>query len=113
MKRHYAAFYALLLVSLSACSVLGIATPQTFNERLAAGYTTVTGVRQSAGTLLTADKITADDAQNVQKQADTARTGLDLAAQIHVTDPNAGSDKLDSVVVGLTALQAYLQSKGK
>lgn len=109
--RNYAAF-ACLCWLLTACSVLGVTTPQTFNERLAAGYTTVTGIRNTAGTLLVSGKITVSDAENVQQQADNARTGLDLARQIYSDDAPAGTAKLDSVVVALTALEAYLRTKG-
>lgn len=109
--RNYAAF-ACLCWLLTACSVLGVATPKTFNERLAASYTTVTGIRNTAGTLLVAGKITASDAANVQQQADNARTGLDLARQIHATNPPAGDAKLDAVVTALTALEAYLRTRG-
>lgn len=113
MRPRYAPFYALLLVLVTACAALGVATPQTFNERLAAGYVTTTAVRNATADLLTAGKLTASDAGNIGQQADNARTGLDLARQIHATNPPAGDAKLDAVVNGLAALQAYLQSRTK
>lgn len=113
MKPRYAPFYALILITLTACATLGLEAPKTFNERLAAGYTTVTGVRNATADLLTVNKITKADASNVEQQADNARTGLDLARQIHATNPPAGDAKLDAVVTGLTALQAYLQTRTK
>lgn len=112
MKRHYA--LPLILLLLSACATLGVPQADTFNKRLAAGYVTVTGVRNTADTLLSASKITPEDAQNVNDQADNARTGLDLARQIHTSNPPAGDAKLDAVVTGLTALESYLaHAKGK
>lgn len=111
MRPRYAPFYAFLLCALTACSLLGVATPQTFNERLGAGYTTLTGARDATATLLSSGKLSASDAQNVQDQLNTARTGLDLARQVHATNPPAGDAKLDAVVTGLTALQAYLRSR--
>lgn len=111
MRTRYAPFYGLILVLLTACSVLGVTTPKTFNERLAAGYATTTAARDTTATLLTAGKLSAADAQNVQSQLDNARTGLDLARQIHATNPPAGDARLAAVVTGLTALQAYLQSR--
>lgn len=110
LRQRYSLLLPFLLLVLSACTTLGIEAPKTFNERLAAGYTTVTGVRNVTADLLTAGSITADDAGNVQAQADNARTGLDLAREIHATNPPAGDAKLDAVVTGLSALQAYLQS---
>lgn len=112
MKRAYVAFYAVLLVALTACGTLGLETPKTFNERLAAGYTTVTAARDTAATLLTSGKITAADAQQVQNQCDNARSGLDIARSIHASDPPAGDAKLTAILAGLTALQAYLQTRG-
>ncbi len=111
MKARYAPFYALLLVMLTACATLGVQAPQTFNERLAAAYTTVTAARDATATMLTSGRLSAADAQNVQSQLDNARTGLDLARQLHATNPPAGDARLDAVVMGLTALQAYLQSR--
>lgn len=107
MRVRYAPFYGLLLVLLVACAI----KPETFNERLAAGYTTVTGVRNATASLLAANKISAPDAANVQQQADNARTGLDLARQIHATNPSAGDAKLDAAVTALTALEAYLRTR--
>lgn len=101
----------LLLLFLSACTALGVATPQTFNEKLAAGYSTVTASRDATATLLSSGKLSASDAQNVQDQLNNARTGLDLAREVHATNPPAGDAKLDAVVTALTALQAYLQSR--
>ena len=112
MKARYTPFYAALLVMLTACATLGVSAPQTFNERLAAGYSTVTAARVTTATLLTSGKLSKDDAQNVQSQLGNARTGLDLARQIHATDPAAGDAKIDAVVTALTALQAYLNTKG-
>lgn len=112
-KPLYAAFWVALLIALTACQTLGVATPQTFNEKLAAGYSTVTAARDTTATLLTSGKVSAQEAQQIQSQLDNARTGLDLARQIHATNPTVGDAKLDAVVTGLTALQAYLLSHTK
>lgn len=112
MRLRYAPFYGLLIVLLTACATLGIDSPRTFNERLAAGYASVTAARDTTATLLTSGRLSAGDAQNVQSQLDNARTGLDLARQIHATDPVGGDAKIDAVVTALTALQAYLSTKG-
>lgn len=111
MSPRYAPFYALMLVVLTACATLGVEAPRTFNEKLTAGYTTVTAARDATATLFSSGKLSAPDAHNVESQLDTARTGLDLARQVHATNPPAGDAKLDAVVTGLTALQAYLQSR--
>jgi len=105
-------FVMMLAVVCVACAQLGLPTAETFNEKLAVGYGSVTQVRETATQLLTAKKISADDAQNVLTATDVARTGLDTARKIHATDPKAGESKLESIKVALTALTAYLASRG-
>lgn len=98
---------------LFACSTVGMPTPQTFNERLAAGYVTVTTVRDTATTLVSAGKISATDAQNVQTQADNARAALDLARDAFKSNPTAAQDKLGLTISALSALQSYLINRSK
>ena len=105
--------WLIAVLLLVGCETLGIPKPESFKEKLAFGYATVTSVRQSATTLLTAKKISADDAQHVQDQANNARTGLDVARGLEKTDPKAADAKLTAIRTALTALQAYLVSREK
>lgn len=109
----YRNFAAVALLVLCACSSLGLPTAKTFNERLAVGYGTVTTVRQETGTLLSGNRIKAEDAQNVQTQADNARTGLDLARAVSPTDPTGAETKLTQALQVLQALQTYLAGLAK
>lgn len=102
--------FALLWLA-TGCTQLGLPTPQTFNEKLAVGYSTVTAIRNTATTLLVAKKLSVEDAQNVQTQSDNLRSGLDIANKVHALDAAAGNDKLAAVQTALVALQAYLASK--
>ena len=97
-----------LLILLSACASLGVPTPQTFSERLAAGYVSVTGIRTSAATLLNGGVITSTDAENVQRQADVAREGLDVARTLPSLQ---AEDKLQATLLAMQAAQAYLCGK--
>lgn len=110
-KPAYAAFWAVLLLALTACQTLGIGPADTFNKRLAAGYTTVTSIRDLTGTLLSNGTITVKDAVSIQTQADALRVGLDAARTLHATDPNAANSALTVAINGLTSLQSFLQSK--
>lgn len=101
------------IVILTACQALGVPVPSTFNEKAAAAITTVTSVRNTAGNLLISRKISADDAQNVQDQADNARAGIEIAIQIHATDPGTAENRLTAVLTGLNAISEYLVTKGK
>lgn len=110
VKHWYAFCFALLLV---ACAQLGVPAPQTFNERLAAGYGAVTQVRTTATTLLEAKKISADDAQNVLTTTDAARQGLDVARSLSKTDLTAAEGKVSAIRATLTALAGYLATRQK
>lgn len=96
--------YLFLLLAVG-CATLGLPTPQSFNERLLAAYTGVTAVRDGGDKLIVARKISSADAENVQKQADNVRQGLDLAASMK--DPVLAANKLNTTVAILTALQTY------
>lgn len=101
----------LILMIASACASLGLPSPSTFNERLAAATGTVTEVRNAADTLLIAKKISSDDAQNIQNQADNVRQGLNIARSMSKTDLSAANTKLTTTLTVLTALQAYIATK--
>lgn len=101
------AFLPIFLV-LAACAAMGVPTPSTFNERLAAGYVSVTGVRSSTTILLNGGVIGSSDAENVQKQADVAREGLDVARTLPAMD---AENKLQSALLVLQAAQSYLCKK--
>lgn len=111
MKKAYLLGIVAALV-LSACQVLGLATPKTFNQQLATGYGTATVVLQTADTLLKDGKITSQDATNVEIQADNLKTALDIARQTYATDQATAGNKLAAALTALQALTTYLQSKG-
>lgn len=96
------------LMMLSACTVLKM--PQSYNERLASAYVTVTTIRQTAVILLDGHVISSKDAENIQAQADTAREGLDIARDLRGA---AGEDKLEASLTVLRALERYVASKQK
>lgn len=101
----------LAILLLSACSALGVPSPQSFKQKLGAAYEADTAVLTSTQALLSADKITAADAKNVEAQADNVKAGLDIARSTYATDQTAGSTKLQSVITALSGLQTYLGSK--
>jgi len=103
----------LFLLLAAGCAALGVPTPTTFNERLAAGYTTARAIVSGTSAVLVARKITPDDAENVLKQADNLVSALDVARSMSKTDPIAASTKLGATITALTALQAYLATKEK
>lgn len=96
---------------LTACATLFPTGAQTFNEKLDAAIQTDKGVYQIADTLYVAKIISKADTQNVVAQADNLTAALDVARSLHATDPTAGQSKLDTTVLAVNALLAYLNSR--
>lgn len=104
---------AFALSILAACAQLGVASPETFNEKALFALATVTEIRNGAGTLLGGGKISAAEAQTVQNQADNARQAIDLARATHSTDPAGADSRLAATITVLNGLRAYLATHGK
>jgi hypothetical protein len=114
MKRIFQTILAgLALAIVMGCSTFGVQSPTDFNGRLAAGYKTVEGVANTATQLRVAGKLSDADRDNVVATSRTAIAGLDLAGQVHKTNPAAGDQKLTATIAVLTALQTYLATKGQ
>jgi hypothetical protein len=115
IHRHLKPSYALIamLLMLSACATLNVPAPQTFNQKALAAYKGVDTAVQFGTTLLSAGKISEKDAQQVHDQAVNLKLGIEIAEQVHATNPAAGEDKLAATITSLTALQGYLQARGK
>lgn len=109
--KHWAFYMAALL--LAACAQLGVPAPDTFNEKLAAGYGAVTQVRTTATLLVDAKKITSADGQNVLAATDAARQGLDVARDLSKTDLASAEGKVNAIRATLTALSGYLATRSK
>jgi hypothetical protein len=113
-----AAALAVAVPQFSGCAAgtnpLGsVLLPQSFPERLAAGYSLNAAVRQSAVTLLQSKTITADDGESVLQTTDAARAGLDVARSLAQTDLTSAEAKLAATHTVLVALQSYLASREK
>lgn len=115
------------LTTPAGCETLGLPTAKGFNERLAAGYSSVTAVRDGAGAMLdgkvrAAQSVPEDqrvailaaakaDAQNLQDQADKAREALDVARTLKGVNFEAAEQRLTSTLRIVSALQKYLEEQ--
>jgi hypothetical protein len=104
----HATLFGLFVLALGMLLVGCATRAETFNQRLLVAYNTVTEVRTQTKTLLQVKKITSTDAENIQRQADTARAGLDVARSLRSTQPLAAEDRLTATRAVLLALQTYL-----
>lgn len=112
-KIAYPAFWAALLVTLSACATLNVPAPVTWNQRVLAAYNSGSAAVQSVQTLATAGKISKQDAQKFHDQAIELKNAVELADQIHGNKPAEGEDALATAVKALQALQLELQKRQK
>lgn len=116
LKRKIATTFAAAMIAtslMSGCAVLGLSSPETFNQKLIVAYSTITGINNTATNLLNLRVISADDGENVLKSTDAAKAGIDVARVIQRTDSTAADAKLNSIRVALTALQTYLATRSK
>ena len=109
--RSLIASWLVLAVLLNACGIMGQLSPETFNQKLEGGYRTAETIVRSTSILLNAQKINSADAENLGKEVDVGKQGLDISREIHTSDPQAGSDRLIATLAGLRALEAYLRTK--
>lgn len=110
-------WYALVLCTaflggVGGCAQMGLASPQTFEQKTLVAEASVTEVRRVATTLLNAKAITAADGTNVLATTDTAISGIAVARQMAETNPAGAITKLDAVTLVLKTLNDYLISKG-
>lgn len=111
----------ILALALAGCAQVGLQA-DTFSEKIAAGYATVQTLAEAASFAYDAKKITEADKANVVATARAGVQGLDLAQSIYAgacpkTAPQpcaapAADVKLQATLAVLTALQAYLATKG-
>ena len=113
MKRLAVIPLSLLLSLIVGCASIGLSAPETWNQRLIAGYSAVTAIRTTNVMLLDAGTISAGDGENVSKTADVARAGLDVARSLARTDISAAEGKLTAVRTTIAALSAYLATRSK
>lgn len=115
MKRLHSQAFALIAITLltAGCQTIGVPTPSTFNERVAAALTTVTTVRETSTSLLNAGKISSQDHANIEEEADNVRAAITIARSLSSVDATAADAKLQSAQQILLALQSYLREQQK
>lgn len=100
-----------LLLIIAGCAALGVAPANTFNKRAVVANTAIESAAATVTALYQNNKISQEDAQTAHDKLVQLADGLDLAIQIHKTDPTSADGRLDEIIVSLQALEAYLRSK--
>lgn len=102
------------LLALSACSLLGIQSGLSFDEKLASAYTIHTTVVQTTTSALQAGAIKSADADKVSAMANTSRSILDAAKAAETAgDTTGATSKLQLANDALKAIKAYLATSQK
>jgi hypothetical protein len=113
MKTYAQPFAYLALVLLMACSSLGVAPAQTFNQKLAYSYGVHTAVLQATTNAVQAGKLSSADATQVLNMADQSKVLLDGATSLSSAGDTTGAiNKLGLATAALTALQTFLNTHG-
>lgn len=107
-KPAYTAFWAVLLLTLTACQTLGVPQADTFNKKALATIKALDGVVQTVPPLVASGRLEAPTARNIITQVEHMKVGVDLAIQAYDSDPSGSTDKLDNIITALTAIQNQL-----
>jgi hypothetical protein len=91
--------------------MLNVPAPTTWNQRVLAAYNSVDAAVQSVQTLVIAGKLGKADAQQAHARAVQLRDAIDLADQLHGSNPTEGEDALAASIKALQALQTELQKR--
>lgn len=101
----------LSLIPLLALLLVGCAlTPQSYDERVAAGYAAVAITNDTATTLVLGGTISKEDGRTALSQTRAAREALDVASTL---SGQLGEDKLSSALGILRAAQDALCAKNE
>lgn len=100
-----------LLFLLTACAALGVPKADTFNKQVVVANGLVESAAETAGALYAAGKISTEEKDEVYRQGTEARAGIELLRKLHATDPLAAENRINTLIVALTALQARLEKQ--
>lgn len=102
----------LLVLLFSGCSTVGVATPQTFEQKLAYGYSTLATIRVTTANAYNAGTLSKADAITVLTGTNDVRLGLDEAYALYLQkNQTTALDDLAKVLQILSTVQNFLNEK--
>jgi hypothetical protein len=96
---------------LAACAALGVPKADTFNKQVVVANSIVESIATTAASLHAAGKISDDTRTDVYNQGTQARASIEIVRQLHATDPLAAENRLNTIIVALTAVQTRLEAQ--
>ncbi len=103
---------AAVVLGLAGCASLGLATPQTLDQRLAYGYAGVTAALNTITTAVEAGQLTSEQATTANQMVINVKVGLDTARSLEATNATSAQNDLQLALTALTAVQTYLTAQG-
>lgn len=100
------------VLMLGACASLGLAQPQTLDQKLAYGYAGVTTALNTITTATTAGQLTSAQATEANNLALQVKAILDNARALEGNDATAAQNDLTLALSSLTAVQQFLTAAG-
>jgi hypothetical protein len=100
-----------LLVLITGCAALGVPKADTFNKQVIVANSLVESVAETARTLYSSGKISTEDKDAVYTAGTEARADIELLRQLHATDPLKAENRINTLIITLTALQSRLEAQ--
>jgi hypothetical protein len=97
-----------LLFLLTACAALGVPKADTFNKQVVVANSLVESAAETANTLYSTGKISTEEKDYVYKYGIETRAEIELVRALHATDPLKAENRINTLIVALTALQNRL-----
>ena len=110
--KNFLAALALLSTGIVGCASLGLATPQTLDQKIAYAYSGLTTALQGIATATNKGQLTAAQATQANNAALNVKTILDTARGLENTDATTAQKDLDLATAALSSLQNTLTNAG-
>lgn len=111
MRKLQVSLISLLALMLAGCAALGVPKADTFNKQIVVANGIVESIAETAGTLYSAGKISTEEKDDVHLQGTEARVTIELLRKLHATDPLAAENRINTLIVALSALQTRLEAQ--
>lgn len=101
-----------LLAFMTACASMGLATPQSLDQRIAYAAGQVTAARGTAADALAGKTISVQDAESALRITDESKTFVDASrAALSAGDTQGAEARLALATSVLLAVKTYLEKK--
>jgi hypothetical protein len=105
-------FALVALLSLAGCTTLGIAPPQTLDQKLAYAQGAIIAAQQSIAQATKTGLLTSAQAINANNMTISALSVISTARSLETSNATAAANDLALVTAAIAGIQQYLTSAG-